>query len=168
MVGALSRLDTLKRADFVQWLSPSSRWWVTVPVALMGLIQAVSGVPHPDVYVTEPAAAALGAPLSQMFGMSESSFESLTRKVLNGLHLPVFAVLTWLWCWALGPWSGNRRIRLGAAVAICVGFAILNEVSQLAVPHRIAAVHDAVVNIAGVGIGLLAFLGTEHATGGPR
>ena len=151
----------------MEWKSPESRWWVLAPVALMVLIQVVSGVPHPTSYITEPLSEALGVSLSDLLNVSLESLSDLGEQVLDRLHVPVFGVLALLWCWAAGPWSAVRPVRLGVATGICVVFSIVNEVSQLAVPARYATVPDALANMVGVGLGLIVFMVADRVFSGP-
>jgi VanZ family protein len=72
--------------------------------------------------------------------------------VQNLLHVPVYAVLTWLWWRALAPpkpsvKAGRRAALLAAAIAI--GYGVLDEIHQMQVPGRFASVTDALLNAAG-------------------
>lgn len=128
----------------------------------MVLIQVVSGVPHPTSPVTESVQGLLGVSLSDVLDMSQTSFEELSQRILNGLHVPAFGFLTWLWCWASGPWTRSRRGRFGLALGLCVPFSLLNELSQLRVADRYATVPDALANLMGVGLGVLVFVVMER------
>jgi hypothetical protein len=68
--------------------------------------------------------------------------------VQNLLHVPVYAVLTWLWWRALRAKAGPRAAVLCAG-AIAVGYGILDEIHQMYVPGRFASVTDALLNAAG-------------------
>ena len=141
-----------------------SRWWVCLPIAMMASIQYVSGLPRPEIFLSGPAAL-LGLD-SASVGLSSEEADGLTRTVLNGLHLPVFTTLTVLWCWALAPWAIDRVRRALVAFVVCAAFAVLNEVSQLWVPGRLAAVHDGVVNLLGVALGLFLFFSASAGVEG--
>ena len=137
-----------------------SRGWIGLPIALMVSIQVVSGLPYPSRLLTTPAEA-LGLQ-RETFGLSAGEATRLLRAVLNGLHLPVFAVLSAVWCWTLPPWVAEPRVRRRAALTICVLFAFVNEFSQRWVPHRLASWTDGLVDVCGVLIGLGLVVGVER------
>jgi VanZ family protein len=68
--------------------------------------------------------------------------------VQNLLHVPVYAILTWLWWRALRAKTGRRPAVLLAA-AIAAGYGILDEIHQMYVPGRFASITDALLNAAG-------------------
>ncbi len=68
--------------------------------------------------------------------------------IQNLLHVPVYAVLTWIWWRALRARTGSQLAALLAA-AIAVGYGILDEFHQMYVPGRFASVTDALLNAAG-------------------
>lgn len=120
----------------------------------MVAVQVVSGVPAPEYFVAE----------------DHTHLESTVSRILfvagkrtnNLLHLPVFAVLCWLWCWSLGAWTASRRRAVLVAVSVSLAFGVLNELSQAAVPTRYAAVSDALMNAGGVAVGMLVFLAADR------
>lgn len=137
--------------------TPESRWWILAPIAVMIGIQLASGLPHPShVTVHDGFSSAEVSAARILFSPGE--------KTVNLLHAPVFAVLTWLWCWALSPWQGSRRRLLSWVGAMCLAFAFANELSQLVVPTRTAALHDVAADVIGIAIGLAVFfvMGSTH------
>ena len=74
--------------------------------------------------------------------------------VQNGLHLPVYALLSWSLHWALLAWGySSRRAAIGAC-AIALAFGTLDEWHQSFVPGRLASLTDIVLNAAGAALGV--------------
>jgi VanZ family protein len=69
----------------------------------------------------------------------------------NAMHLVLYGTLMILW--SLTVTSGGRRLVLVAALLVLYGIAL--ELCQLAVPGRFASTLDALLNSAGVLLGLL-------------
>jgi VanZ family protein len=67
-------------------------------------------------------------------------------------HFSEYAILAGLWAWALGPSLGRRAI--AAAAAICVLWAISDEIHQSYVPGRDSDPVDALVDCCGIAFGL--------------
>lgn len=79
---------------------------------------------------------------------------SLNYIALNLAHLPGFFVIAWAWCWALC--AGREPKRAGRlALAISVAFSIGNELSQFAVPYRIASPLDVMLNLMGAALAVM-------------
>ncbi len=136
--------------------APRSRWWILFPIALMISMQIVSGLPHPAAIIEVPAAS-LGL-RAELLELSEVEAGRLVHLLLNGLHLPAFVCLALAWCWSLASWRPQATRRLKVAALICFPFAVLNELSQVAVPQRLASVADGAANTVGVAIGLALYL----------
>lgn len=81
---------------------------------------------------------------------------AITPSVQNALHVPMYGVLVMLVLAALARWT---PVSVGAAAAVCCTYGGLLECAQAAIPGRTASVSDAVLNAAGVGVGLLAAMG---------
>lgn len=71
----------------------------------------------------------------------------LKPEIHNLLHIPAYAVLTFLWWKALRP-TGIRAVTIWAA-GIAVTYGALDEVHQYFVPGRLASVTDGLLNLAG-------------------
>ena len=71
----------------------------------------------------------------------------------NALHVPIFAMLAWLWCRALGDMPHGKK--LGIAAALSLAWAGLDELHQFYVPGRFASLTDIVLNTIGVGAGMV-------------
>ena len=128
---------------------PRSRLWVLVPFAATLAIQLASGVPHPQYFADSEDGSDLEAAVSEiLFAPGDD--------VVSVLHVPVFAVLTWLWCWAATAWTASRRRALVVGTVISAVFGLLNELSQIWAPMRWASAGDAMLNLSGVVVGLVA------------
>lgn len=126
---------------------PESRWWILAPLAAMVAIQIASGLPNPSHVSAEDGFSSLKISAARvLFAPGETA--------VNLFHAPVFAVLAWLWCWALAAWTRSRRARLLVAAAVCPAFGVVNELSQLFVPTRTASLGDVVADALGVAVGL--------------
>lgn len=113
-------------------------------------IQLASGLPHPAHATAEDGFSSLQISAARvLFSPGE--------KAVNLFHAPVFAALAWSWCWALPPWTRSRRARWLVAAAVCLAFGVVNELSQLFVPTRMASLGDVVADALGVAVGLAAF-----------
>lgn len=108
--------------------------WILLAIAYMALLFALSSVP-------------------------DEGEGSLGRRILfpspalqNLLHVPAYALLTWLWFRALRKreWSVRPAALTGAAVAVVYG--ALDEFHQYFVPGRFASITDALFNAAGAGV----------------
>jgi VanZ family protein len=69
--------------------------------------------------------------------------------IQNLAHIPLFAVLAWLWYRSLGAWIKNDRLLFSAAFLLATGFGILDEWHQLYVPGRYASLTDIALNTLG-------------------
>lgn len=119
------------------------------PIAMMVAIQLASGLPDPAHVTVEDG-------FSRLEISTAKVLFSPGQKAVNLFHAPVFAALAGLWCFALGPWTRSRRRLLVVAAVVCVGFGIVNELSQLFVPTRSASLQDVVADAIGVAVGLVA------------
>jgi VanZ family protein len=68
-------------------------------------------------------------------------------------HAGEYALLTVLWCWALGPLLGRRALL--AAAAIALAYAVSDEIHQSFVPGRDPDPVDLVVDAAGIALASL-------------
>lgn len=74
--------------------------------------------------------------------------------VQNLLHVPVFGVLAWLWCWSLPAWVRNARFTGLLAFLLTAGYGVVDELHQAWVPGRYATWTDVSLNVLGAAIGL--------------
>lgn len=82
----------------------------------------------------------------------------------NLLHLPLFALLQYLWLRGLAA-RGVRGVRLFAgSLLITLGYGVFDEFHQYFVPGRYASLNDLLLNLTGALIGLLIYrLVRRHA-----
>ena len=77
-------------------------------------------------------------------------------KLTNILHVPAFAVLSFLWMWYFQiskVFSFKKAVKLVSIITITS--AVFGEVYQLFIPGRFASVSDIALNIAGIFFGVL-------------
>ena len=72
--------------------------------------------------------------------------------MFNVAHVPLFAGLAWATLWAV---PGSARLRALWVAAICIVFAVSDEVHQGFVPGRFFSWADLVADSAGIGFGVL-------------
>ena len=72
----------------------------------------------------------------------------------NLLHIPLFGGLAWCWHWGLRSWMKQEQWRLGAALALTLAYAVLDEIHQLGVPGRFGSLTDVVLNAVGAVLAL--------------
>jgi len=91
-------------------------------------------------------------------GPDRPSLLFLHPSLQNLLHLPEYAILSWLWCRALS-WNPGRSWRPVAvsALSICAAYAACEELYQLAIPERYASWTDLTLDILGAGLGVVLF-----------
>lgn len=98
-------------------------------------------------------------PLAYMLGLFVLSSFPQWRLQVFGLsarlwdlgHVPLFAGLAWVTLWAiLGP-AGLRALCVGA---VCLAFALTDEVHQIFVPGRVFSWADILADGVGTGLGL--------------
>ena len=73
--------------------------------------------------------------------------------IQNLLHIPAYAVLAILLFQLLRIYKVEGRKRIVLLVACAVGFGLLNELIQLAVPGRYPSLVDMVLNVIGILVG---------------
>lgn len=122
---------------------------VALPLLIMAMLfwlSSVPGIPLPD----DPAHYAL--------------FYWISPTLQNGLHVPVYAGLTWAWHWALGAWLRVSSTQTICACTIAFVYAVFDEWHQSFVPGRYGSLADVVLDVAGIVFGLwLAGRATRYA-----
>ncbi len=132
---------------------------VDEPVGLPARLYALSGS---RLSVLFPAAYVCGLfALSSIQGTAEPDMGTIPTvfiwvppKLQNTLHVPVFALLAWLWCWSLRSWTGRFAVRLTLASVLAGLYAVMDEWYQSTVPGRFASLGDLALNLIGIGLGL--------------
>lgn len=112
---------------------------VILPLSLMAFIGVLSSVPGTG---DSPGATLLGW---------------VPPNVQNLLHLPLFALLAWSWCRALGRLGWAPAGAWASAALISFAWAVLDELHQLYVPGRYASMTDMALNVAGIATGLVIY-----------
>jgi hypothetical protein len=123
--------------------------WTLLAIAYMALLFALSAVP-------------------------DEGKESLGRRILfvsptvqNLLHVPAYALLTWLWFRALRH-KGRAAVAAALIAAIiAIAYGGLDEIHQYFVPGRFASITDALLNAAGAVAVLGGVLVAERRRPGP-
>lgn len=108
-----------------------------------------------------PAAAVLGIlALASIPGVGPEdipgrfSIAALPPTLQNALHIPLYALVTWIWLRALhGLRHHAAHLLLAAGAALATG--ALDELRQGFVPGRYASLTDIALNLAGVAVALL-------------
>jgi len=116
-----------------------SPYWKTLapPVGWMIVIAAVSSVP--------------GSSSADAAGL----LDWVPPSWQNALHLPVYALLGFLWMDALASFGCRRSVAGITAAVIATSYGIVDEVHQYFVPGRTASITDALVNAVGASLVLL-------------
>ncbi len=120
-----------------------------LPIGLMLCWQGVTSIPHIGYYHTHGIADEHSVPVQ-----ISTQLSSLNVTALNLAHIPGFFVMAWAWCWALYAGRKPKRAALLALVITAV-FGVTNELSQLAVPFRIASPLDMLMNFTGAALAVL-------------
>ena len=134
---------------------PRKRAWIALPIGYLLFLQLLTGIPKPDVIREADGPEFLERFAEELFGYPYWA-QDLS-------HLPLFAVLAWLWSWYFGgPKAGSKWAV--AAAWISFTYAVLNEMGQYFVPKRFPGAVDLIMNILGVSIGLFAHSKLVRAT----
>lgn len=81
----------------------------------------------------------------------------LDPQLQNLLHIPLFALLQYLWLRALAA-QGARGVGLFAgSLLITLGYGVFDEFHQSFVPGRYASLTDLLLNLTGALVGVLVF-----------
>jgi glycopeptide antibiotics resistance protein len=120
--------------------------WIILPLSFTFFLQFLTGLPRPDLLEELDASRLL-------IEFSEGVF-SYPFWLQDLSHLPLFALLTWLWFWFF---KSPRTILISPAFHISWVYACLNEVSQFLVPNRFPSMGDLVMNLLGVTLSTLLY-----------
>jgi VanZ family protein len=91
-----------------------------------------------------------------------SLFLWLPATVQNLLHVPEYAVLSWLWCRGLTSDGTAQRKGMLRATVLCGGYAVFEELYQLGIPGRYSSLTDLTMDAIGIGMGVLVFCGLRR------
>ena len=134
---------------------PRKRAWIALPIGYLLFLQLLTGIPKPDVIREADGPAFLERFAEELFGYPYWA-QDLS-------HLPLFAMLAWLWSWYIGGPKAGAKWAVAAAW-ISFTYAVLNEMGQYFVPKRFPGAGDLIMNLLGVSIGLLAHSKLVRAT----
>jgi hypothetical protein len=94
--------------------------------------------------------------ISSIPGTSPDAGDGLARllvwmppAVQNVLHIPQYALLSWLW--------SRAGARTWITVALCGGYAVLEELHQTTVPGRYGSWTDLALDALGIAVGIAVF-----------
>ncbi len=119
--------------------TPARPWHIVCPLAMTALIFWLSSIPG-TLYSDDPFVYRL--------------FVWVPPDVQNLLHVPVFGLLGWLAGWALQAWTPSVFAALSSAFIWGAGYGVLDEWHQSFVIGRYASLSDALLDMAGVALGL--------------
>ncbi|MBL1260949.1 MAG: VanZ family protein [Thiotrichaceae bacterium] len=87
-----------------------------------------------------------------------------TKAILyNGAHIPLFALLAWLWCWSLTAWGIALNKRLILAFCLTAIYGVSDEWHQSFTPGRDASFLDVMLDMLGAYLALY-FYRTQRAS----
>ncbi len=109
--------------------------------------------------------------LSSIHGdTSPTTVESITRIlkaiVYNGAHVPLFALLAWLWCWSLAGWNIALNKRLVLAFCLTAIYGVSDEWHQSFTPGRDTSFLDVMLDMLGAYLAVLFYRGQQRTTAG--
>ena len=135
--------------NFIEFWSkkPRNCIWIALPIGYLLFLQLLTGIPKPDI-IRE----AEGPELLERFAEELFGYPYWAQDLS---HLPLFAVLAWLWSWYTGGPKTASKWAISAAW-ISFTFAVVNEMGQYFIPKRFPSAGDLIMNILGVSIGLFA------------
>jgi len=122
---------------------------VVVPLAYIAAIFALSSIP--DTATPETG-------LERVLHWASPELQNL-------LHIPLFGGLAWCWHWGLRSWVKQERWRFGAALAVTLIYAVLDEIHQLGVPGRFGSLTDVALNAVGAVLVLTVMAARQRGRG---
>ncbi len=107
--------------------------------------------------------------LSSMHGdTSPTTVESITRMfkaiIYNGAHVPLFALLAWLWCWSLAGWNIALNKRLVLAFCLTAIYGVTDEWHQSFTPGRDTSFLDVMLDMLGAYLAVYFYRGQQRTT----
>ena len=135
---SVSASSLSKASIFMRHYDRNAALFIFLALAYMTLIFVLSSIP--------------GVPLPEDEGRL---YVSLPPTLQNLLHIPLFAVLAWLWQRALWQPVPRARLRDLLAIVITVSYGFLDEWHQSFVPGRTASLTDVAFDTLGAFIGVI-------------
>ena len=124
---------------------PVTRHYLILPFLYMGvifLLSSISGDGSPEIV----------DPLTQ----------AIKTIVYNGAHIPLFALLAWLWCWSLAGWNIALNRRLLIAFCLTAIYGVTDEWHQSFTPGRDTSFLDVMLDMLGAYIAVRFYRGQQR------
>ncbi len=83
--------------------------------------------------------------------------------IYNGAHIPLFALLAWLWCWSLAGWNISLSGRLILAFCFTAIYGVVDEWHQSFTPGRDTSFLDVMLDMLGAYIAVHFYRGQQRA-----
>lgn len=125
---------------------PAHRLALCLPFIYMGVIFLLSSIPGAQPPVET-------APWLQ----------TINTIIYNGAHIPLFALLAWLWCWSLAGWNTPPRRRLMLAFCFTTIYGVVDEWHQSFTPGRDTSFLDVMLDMLGAYIAVCFYRGQQQA-----
>ena len=122
-------------------------WKLVPPIAYTALLLLVSSI---------PGSVGPEGPRVPTF------FLWLPATVQNFLHVPQYAVLSWLWCRGLASGRDALHIGIWRATVLCGVYAIWEELYQRWIPGRYSSLTDLIMDAIGIAVGVVLFRGLHR------
>ncbi len=90
--------------------------------------------------------------------------QAIKAVIYNGAHIPLFALLAWLWCWSLAGWNISLNKRLILAFCLTAVYAVSDEWHQSFTPGRDASFMDIMLDMLGAYIAVYFYRGQLRTT----
>lgn len=84
---------------------------------------------------------------------------ALKTTLYNGAHIPLFALLAWLWCWSLAGWNITLNRRLMIAFCLTAMYGVVDEWHQSFTPGRDTSFLDVMLDMLGAYIAVCFYRG---------
>ncbi len=111
---------------------PMPRYYLALPFIYMGVIFLLSSISGDGT------------------GVTVDPFTQAVKVIIyNGAHIPLFALLAWLWCWSLAGWHIALNRRLLVAFCLTAIYAVTDEWHQSFTPGRDASFLDVMLDMLG-------------------
>jgi len=88
--------------------------------------------------------------------------------IYNGAHIPLFALLAWLWCWSLAGWNIALNRRLMLAFCLTAIYGVSDEWHQSFTPGRDASFLDVMLDMLGAYLAVHFYRGQQRTSADGR
>lgn len=137
----------MMRKKYIRWV-PALVW--------MGIIFYLSAQPANE---SSELSKGVMRVVIQTIGDGLSLDQGVLHQVIRkGAHLGAYFILAVLVMSALESKHRKNTYQIGITLAICISYAISDEVHQLYVPGRSGEVRDVMIDTAGASLGILSFI----------